>query len=142
MLSINDSLKFLLNLLKVQTVQSRRFERQLGGLGTSEFIILFHLSQAPHETLMRMDLAEIVGLTPSGITRLLLPMEKIGLIKKVANERDARSSLVVLAPGGKTKLTEAIERAEHFCDELLRSQSKAELKGFSKLLIDLGGSIK
>ena len=49
----------------------------------------------------RVDLAEQVGLSPSGITRLLNPMEKIGLIEKEENPRDARVSLVALSGAGK-----------------------------------------
>ena len=129
------------NMSKVQTVLSRRFEGQLGGLGSSEFVILFHLSQAQDESMRRIDLADKIGLTASGITRLLLPMEKVGYIKKVANENDARSSLVVLATGGKRKLNDAIERANLFCDETFKLKSDA-LKTLSKLMTDLGGSVK
>lgn len=142
MIAISASLKLFLNLSKVQTVLSRRFEGSLGGLGSSEFIILFHLSQAPNETLRRVDMAEKIGLTPSGVTRLLLPMEKIGLIKKVANKRDARSSLVMLAPGGKRKLSEAIERAELFCEDIFKTRQSDAVKSLSKLMVELGGSIK
>jgi DNA-binding MarR family transcriptional regulator len=142
MISINNSLKFFLNLSKVQTILYRRFEGQLGGLGASEFVILFHLSQAPAETLRRVDLAEKIGLTASAVTRLLLPMEKIGLVKKEMNERDARSSLVVLATGGKRKLSEAIDRAELFCNDILNPLQTKELESLSKLMIGLGGSIK
>ena len=141
-MKIGNTLKLFINLSKVQTVLYRRFEGQLGGLGSSEFVILFHLSQAPGETMRRVDLADKIGLTASGVTRLLLPMEKIGLVKKVANERDARSSLVVLAPGGKRKLSEAMERAELFCDDTFKSLKAGDLKSLSKLMIDLGGSVK
>jgi DNA-binding MarR family transcriptional regulator len=141
-MKISNNLKLFLNFSKVQTVLSRRFEGQLGGLGSSEFVILFHLSQAPDENMRRIDLADKVGLTASGITRLLFPMEKIGLVKKVANERDARSSLVVLAPGGKRKLSEAMERANLFCDDIFASLKDKDLKTVSKLMTDLGGSAK
>ena len=91
---------------------TRRFDGSLGGISFTEFMILYHLSQANDEKMRRIDLASKVGLTASGITRLLLPMEKIGLIKKESNAQDARVSFVLLALGGKTKLEEAVENAE------------------------------
>ncbi|MDZ7871614.1 MAG: MarR family transcriptional regulator [Rheinheimera sp.] len=49
------------------------------------------------QTRRRSDLVELVGLSPSGITRLLLPLEKIGRVEKERNPRDARVSLVILS---------------------------------------------
>jgi hypothetical protein len=68
-----------LQLAKVSAMLTRRFDAGLGGLSLNEFIILYYLSLAPGIQLRRTDLADKVGLTASGITRLLLPMEKIGL---------------------------------------------------------------
>jgi DNA-binding MarR family transcriptional regulator len=79
--------KFFLNLAKVQNTLTRRFDGSLGGVSLSEILILYHLSQAPEGALRRVDLAEKVGLTASGITRLLLPMEKIGLVKRKQDEK-------------------------------------------------------
>lgn len=78
---------------------SRRFDAGLGGISLNECIILSSLLQAPENKMRRIDLAEKIGFTPSGITRLLLPMEKIGLVFREKNEHDARVSYVILAPG-------------------------------------------
>ncbi len=59
------------------------------------------LYQAADEAMRRIDLAESVGLSASGVTRLLLPMQKIGLVQKEQNPRDARVSLVKLTETGK-----------------------------------------
>jgi len=132
------NLEFFLNLAKFQTRLSRRLDSRLGGLGFNEFIILYQLSQAEAEKMRRIDLADMVGLTASGITRLLLPMEKIGLIKKEANLQDARSSFVVLASGGKKKLSEALERLEVFGEDVIPSSKEKALVEFSQLLNELG----
>jgi DNA-binding MarR family transcriptional regulator len=134
----NQSLHFFLNLAKFETRLSRRLDSKLGGLGFNEFIILYHLSQAEEEKMRRIDLAEAVGLTASGITRLLLPMEKVGLIKKEVNKEDARSSFVVLAAGGKRKLTEALERLEIFAEDVIPSAKAKQLAELSELLGELG----
>ena len=132
MFRISNKLELFLNLSKVQTELTRRLDSFLNGLSLTEFTILYHLNQAKDQKLRRIDLAEKVALTPSGITRLLLPMEKIGLVKKEINPRDARSSFVLLAPGGKEKLKEGIERAELFCEERfsLKPKDIKTLKGF------------
>ncbi len=137
MLTISSSLKLFLDLAKAQSELTRRLDASLNGLSLTEFRILFHLDQARDQKLRRIDLAEKVGLTASGITRLLLPMEKIGLIKKEVNERDARSSFVLLASGGKEKLEEEIERAELFCEERFKLTQK-EVETLTKLLHQWG----
>jgi len=141
MTKISSSLKFFLNLAKIQTVISRKFDSRLGGLSLNEFIILYHLSQSPDKKLRRIDLAEKVGLTASGITRILLPMEKIGLIKRQINEQDARVSYVLLAPGGKQKLSEGIERAEILSEEVIPSSRTKKVEDLSEILTELGGNI-
>lgn len=135
----SDALKFIINISKFQTIMSRRLDSSLGGLGLNEFIILLELSQAEGK-LRRIDLAERIGLTASGITRLLLPMEKVGLVKREVNVNDARSSFVILSPGGKRKFEEGLERAEIFCEEVFpedRSKSLEELSGFLQRLSGL-----
>jgi DNA-binding MarR family transcriptional regulator len=86
-----------------------------------------------------VDLAEKVGLTASGVTRLLVPMEKIGLVKRQANKQDARVSFVVLTPVGKRKLTESLEDAEYLAQEVLPSSKVKKLAGISDVLNRLKG---
>lgn len=77
------------------------------GLAWSEYQVLLALHTAGDQKLRRVDLAKSVGLTPSGVTRLLAPMEKIGLIDKRKTERDARVSMVVLTEAGQRVFEEA-----------------------------------
>jgi len=138
---ISANVEFCLSIAKFQTALSRRLDSRLGGLGLNELIILYRLSQADEGKMRRIDLAEAVGLTASGVTRLLLPMEKIGLVKKEANARDARVSYVAIAPGGKTKLSEGLERAEIFFADIVPAGKKKKLEEFSGLLHELGKNI-
>jgi DNA-binding MarR family transcriptional regulator len=55
----------------------------------------------------RVDLAMAIGRTASGVTRLLRPLEKIGLVSRNSSERDARVSLVTLTNAGAEKLSDA-----------------------------------
>lgn len=137
---ISSSLKFFIDLAKAKTVISRRFDNRLSfnGLGFSDFMILYHLGQAPGEKLRRVDLAEKIGITASGITRILLPMEKIGLVQREASEQDARVSYVLLAPGGKRLLTESIESAEVLAQDILSTTKTKKIEELTKILTELG----
>lgn len=127
MYSLNPSLHIFLKLSKITSIIHRKFEGPLNGLSFTEFTILLHLSKAPEERLRMTDVAEKVGLTPSGITRILLPMEKIGLISKERNPHDARSSMVVLSTSGKTRMTDTLVHLEEHCEELTSVFSSVEL---------------
>lgn len=135
--TINPAIQFCLELARFQTELSRRLDARLNGIAFNELIILYHLSQAEEQKMRRIDLATKLGLTPSGITRLLLPMEKIGLISKAVNEHDARVSLVLLAPGGQTKLTEGLERLEIFLEDVIPATQIGAIQKISAQITEL-----
>ncbi len=141
-MTINNNVKFFLNLAKVQSALNRRFDAGLGGLGLSEFAILYHISNAENSSMRRTDLAEDLGLTASGVTRLLAPMEKVGYIKREVNPTDARVSCVVLAPGGKRKLEEAQDRAERLAESLIPAGKEKKISELSELILELAKNIK
>src|ERR1700677_139705 len=101
MTAINKSLKLLMNLAKVNAVLSRRFDRlSAHGISFTDFMILYLLSQQPEGKMRRVDLAERIGLTSSGVTRMLVPLEKIGLVRREVSQRDGRVSYAMLTPVG------------------------------------------
>jgi len=142
MQAINPSLKLFINLVKILTVSSRRWPGGLDGFGFSEFAILFYLNQARDNKLRRVDLADKLGLTASGVTRILAPMEKIGLIKREDNPRDARVSYVILTASGKRNLNESMEDAELLAEEVFPKDKIKKLESLSETLIELGATIK
>lgn len=137
MSSLSPTLSFFISLARIDTVLSRRLDGALGGLGFSDFLILYALSTAPDGRLRRVDLADTIGLTASGITRLLLPMEKIGLVRREAHSGDARVSYVAIAPGGETKLREGLERAEIFCEDIIHSAEAPELEKANNIIMKI-----
>lgn len=141
MSDISPSLKFVINLAKVQSLLSRRFDGSLGGLGFTEFVILYHLFTAPEEKMRRIDLAGKMGITASGITRLLLPMEKVGYVKRETNPNDARVSFVILAQGGKRRFQESVERAELITQEIIPDKQTQKILELSETLLILNGTI-
>jgi len=137
--TLNPVVKFFLNLGKTQTILTHRFDRGLGGIGFNEFLILFYLDQAPGQKMSRVDLAEKIGMTASGVTRLLLPMEKVHLIKSGPVETDARVRFVMATPAGKEKLSEALERLDLFAEEIIPASKMKDIEVLSDLLVDIGG---
>ncbi|WP_439556772.1 MarR family winged helix-turn-helix transcriptional regulator [Dyadobacter sp.] len=144
MAAISQSLKFFLNLTTVQSLMFKKFDSKLSshGLSLNEFMILYHLGEAPDEKLRRTDLAEKIGLTASGITRMLSPLEKLGMVRREANSRDARVSYVKLANAGKKVLTESAVSAEAMSEQILASVKTKKLEELSKMLFELGATIE
>jgi DNA-binding MarR family transcriptional regulator len=105
------------------------------GLTLNDYEVLLHLSQAEDGRLRRVDLAERVLLTASGITRLLEGLERAGLVCKETCPSDARVSYAKLTDAGRAKLREA--RVTHLrgIDELfLGRYSGSELATLAELL--------
>lgn len=96
------------------------------GISNTEFMVLFHLSQSEKNSMRRIDLAQKVGLSASGVTRLLKPMQKIGLVEKEASARDARVSLVKLTRGGKRIFSEAEISFNHSAKTFLQPYNEKQ----------------
>src|SRR5213592_542132 len=79
------------------------------GLTLNDYEVLLHLSRAEGGRLRRVDLAERVLLTPSGITRLLEGLERSGLVERASCDADARVTYAQLTEQGDAKLREASE---------------------------------
>lgn len=137
--TINTTLKFVLNLSKIQTVINRKFDGSLSlhGLSFNDFVILYHLNTAPGNKLRRIDLAEKMGVTASGVTRMLAPMEKIGLVSRETNERDARISYVVLAKGGKRLYEESLVTAQYFADDVFPASKGKKIEKLAEALNEI-----
>src|SRR6478752_7134095 len=89
------------------------------GLGVSDFAVLHHLWMAHDYRLRRVDLAQRLALTPSGITRLLNPLERRGIVAREESGHDARATYAVLTPSGRTLLKNAKETMEAFAESAL-----------------------
>jgi DNA-binding MarR family transcriptional regulator len=78
----------------------RRLDHSLGairGISLAEYRLLRALGDAPGSQASRVDLAQAVGLTPSGVTRALRPMEKLGIVSTVKSKRDAMEKLGIVS---------------------------------------------
>ena len=132
--------ELLIKLANLQTRIQKRLSSALAphGISFTEYLVLFQLNQAPGKTMRRIDLAEKVGLSASGVTRLLNPMQKIGLVKKEENARDARVSLVALTGTGNTIFQDAETSFNQAAEALLTAidnKDQAALSGLVNVLL-------
>ena len=129
-------------LLRSHATLTRAMNAQLvaeHGLTLSDYDVLVHLENAPGCRMRRIDLANSVLLTASGITRLLDRLEAEGWVRKEPCSSDARVTWAVLTESGHQKLAEAAQThhadiARLFTDRL----STEELDALGCLLGRLG----
>ena len=135
-MSVTADSNIVLNFIAVQSRIYRYVDRALAahGISFTEFQVMRGLADAPDLTMRRIDLAEQVGLTASGVTRLLAPMEKRGLVKKQANARDARVSLVKLTSAGKKLYSEAEMTVDRSAETLLSPANPSQKATLLELL--------
>ncbi|MBV2155469.1 MarR family winged helix-turn-helix transcriptional regulator [Kitasatospora sp. SUK 42] len=140
-----DPLDTALRLVRAQAAVVKRFDASLSGLhgvSLSDFTLLLHLSQAPGGRMRRVDLAEALGLTASGVTRGLAPLERIGLVSREAAARDARVAYAALTPTGRERLAEMLYTARQVAADLFAPDQWSSEDGtrLSTLLTRLGGT--
>ena len=116
------------------------------GLTLNDYEVLLHLSHAEGGMMRRVDLAQRILLTASGITRLLEGLERSGFVCKETCASDARVSYAKLTEEGAAKLRAASVTHLRGIDELfLGRYSGSELATLAELLSRLpvtGGDCK
>ncbi len=130
-------------LLRTHAVLTRELSTKLitdHGLTINDYEALLRLSQAEEGAMRRVDLAEQLMLTPSGITRLLDGLERDGWVKKGYCESDARVTYAVLTDEGRERLEAAarshLAQVRALFEERLSSE---ELETLADLLGRLPG---
>jgi DNA-binding MarR family transcriptional regulator len=105
------------------------------GLTLNDYEVLLRLYHADYAMMRRVDLAESVVLTASGITRLLDGLERAGLVEKAACSADARVSYAKLTDAGRRRFEEAAATHLGGVEELFASRfSASELEALAELL--------
>jgi DNA-binding MarR family transcriptional regulator len=105
------------------------------GLTLSDYEVLLHLSRAEGRMMRRVDLAQSVILTASGITRLLDGLERSGFVEKHSCATDARVSYAKVTNAGLRKLREAAITHLQGIDDLFTSRfTDVELESLAGLL--------
>ena len=138
----SESLEFFLRLTRAHSAVTRRLDNALSslhGLSFSDFMILYSLGRAPESRLRRIDLAERLGVTASGVTRSLLPLEKLGLVSRQPDPRDARVGYALLTDAGQQLLKYAVVSVEPIAKEAIQIVPAEQIGALSSLLGQLAG---
>ncbi len=134
----NPSLAAILRLFRAQSFVEARVDPGLGavhGLALRELMFLMQLDQAPLNRLRRVDLANRLNVSQSTVTRLALPLEKLGFVKREADPRDARVGYVVLTKAGRQRVAEARLTLERMAADIFRDRWSAdEIAALASLL--------
>jgi DNA-binding MarR family transcriptional regulator len=128
-------------LLRAHAATTRKLNAQLladHDLTLSDFEVLLRLARAPDRRMRRVDLAQQVLLTASGVTRLLDGLERNGLVARDSCDTDRRVVYAVLTDAGVAKIREA--SASHFAqvDQMFSGRfDQTELQQLASLLARL-----
>jgi DNA-binding MarR family transcriptional regulator len=135
-MSLSTQAELMLNLINLHTRIQKRLlgPLSLHGISVTEFLVLRELALAPEKKLRRIDLANQVGLSASGVTRLLDPMQKIGLVNKEEAERDARVSLVTLTKTGERIFNDATVTFDQVATGLLGQLSQSDQEVLTRMI--------
>lgn len=117
---MDAALDTLLRLNRTTTQLVRGVDRALGsvhGLGLNDLALLLELQARPGGRMQRVELADALGITPSGVARQLGPLERIGVVTREPHPKDARLALAVLTPAGDTLATDAAVTARRVAQQ-------------------------
>lgn len=131
-------------LLRAHAWTTRDFNAELlaeHGLTLNDFEALLHLSRAEEGRMRRVDLAENLLLTASGVTRLLDGLEVHGLVERAACASDRRVVYAVITDQGRQRLREASESHIASVTALFEERfAEEELDRLAELLARLPGA--
>ncbi len=126
--------RFLRSHAAITRELSARLQRD-HGLTLNDYEVLLHLARAEEGAMRRVDLAQRVVLTASGITRLLDGLERCGYVEKAGCDSDARVTYAKITEAGFAKLQEASMTHLAGVDDLFTSRySGSELVTLAELL--------
>src|SRR5919197_6519564 len=103
----SSAVRAFIALVRAHAAAVRQLDAQLTqdhGLTINDYEVLLRLAQAQDRRMRRIDLANEVLLTASGITRLLDGLEKVGFVERASCSSDRRVVYAVLTEAGLRKL--------------------------------------
>lgn len=105
-----DEEAFLRALGRVMTLLPRTVDADMleeHEISATEYMVLVYLSEAPHNQMRMSDLANMCGLSLSGMTRVVNRLESRSLVLRGKSPDDGRAWLAVLTSSGWTQLKQA-----------------------------------
>jgi DNA-binding MarR family transcriptional regulator len=124
-----SAIEAFVRLVRGHSAVTRALNAQLvadHGLTINDYEALLHLARAEDRRMRRVDLAERLILTASGVTRLLDGLEKAGYVDRAACASDRRVTYAVLTGAGVAKLREASKTHVADIREIFETRFNAE----------------
>lgn len=101
--------------------------------------LLMHLGREDGRS--QLELAELAHLSPPTVSLGLKKMEELGLIRREADEKDARISKVYLTDKGKELDKDNIARLRVIDDMVMRGLTEEELSFVKEILIKMRNNL-
>ncbi len=116
---------------------SQAMERM--NIGVGQVPILTLLSE--NGTMTQRQIAEEIRVTPATICGTMKRMEKAGLVRREANEKDGRVSCISLTEEGRVRMTEAKAAIDQSHSEMLSNFSEEELRTLYNFVSRMGKNL-
>ncbi|HSQ66443.1 MAG TPA: MarR family transcriptional regulator [Polyangiaceae bacterium] len=132
-----SALREFLGIRRAVALWEARADAELGavhGIGLSDFAALHHIAEAPGGRLRRVDLAQRLALSPSGVTRLLAPLERRGIVTREEGGHDARATFAALTRSGRALVKDATVTMNAVAEGILGSLGERDRAAFAKLV--------
>ena len=127
-----------LRLFQASARFEEKFNSALGsihGLSLKDALLLRYVADAEGGRLSRIELAKLLSVSPSTVTRTTTPLEKRGFLGRESHAHDARFAYVVLTKAGQRAVTDAQATFERLAAEIFRDRWKgAEIETLASLL--------
>ena len=127
-----------MNVFRANARLEERFANALGsihGLSLKDALLLMHVAKAEGGRLSRIELAKLLSVSPSTVTRTTQPLEKRGLLGRESHAHDARFAYVVLTKAGKRAVGDAEATFARLAADIFRDRWKAtEVETLASLL--------
>ena len=104
------------------------------GFDEGDYGVLVNLSEAPDRRLRMCDLAERLHLSPSGLTRRLDGLVRLGLVAREPSAADRRVTLAELTDAGWTRLRAGLAAQEEVERALLVDFAPQDAEALVRLL--------
>ena len=115
-------------------VISEAFGRRLKGTDVTriQWIAMYYINK--HKEMKQVQLATMMNLKPSTVTRLLDRMEHNGLSERYTNPDSKREIIIKLTSKGNEKIEKLLPYGNKFNNDIVKNISQEELKIFQKVM--------
>ncbi len=104
------------------------------GLTLGDYQVFVYLSGADEQSMRMCDLADLLQLSPSGLTRRLDGLVRAGWVERRSSDIDRRVMLAVLTEAGRSKLDEAAPvHVDSVRDRILDRLDRADLEAMAQI---------